>query len=318
MATMPNTPLEFQPIEADLQLSCPRCASPFPSVSCALCGFVLRKKDVVWLAMSDERIAHFAEFVRNYEHIRAAEGRASANPDYYLNLPYEDTSGNNRGQWAIRARTFDYLTQNLLKAPAKPGMTRILDIGAGNGWMSFRLALRGYAPVAVDLLTNHDDGLGAAEHFRALLPHLFPRFLAESARLPFVDNQFDVVIFNASFHYSEDYGASLKEALRCADAGGSVIISDTPWYLHDESGREMVAERQAYYRQKHGTTSDALHSMEYLTDDRLKSLEREFSIRWNIYEPWYGIKWAMRPPIARLRGRRTPSRFRIYVARKNA
>jgi SAM-dependent methyltransferase len=197
-------------------------------------------------------------------------------------------------------------------------MTHILDIGAGNGWMSFRLALRGYAPVAVDLLTNHDDGLGAAEHYRACLPNLFPRFQAESAHLPFGDDQFDVVIFNASFHYSEDYSASLREALRCVRAGGSVIISDTPWYLHDESGQQMVAARKAYYRQKYGTASDSLHSLEYLTDDRLNLLERECSIRWNIFEPWYGVKWAMRPLVAMLRGRRTPSTFRIYVARKNA
>jgi SAM-dependent methyltransferase len=268
--------------------------------------------------MSDERIAYYAEFIRNYAHIRAAEGRGNTDPDFYLNLPYRDTSGNNRGQWAIRARTFDYLTQNLLKAPAKPDITRILDIGAGNGWMSFRLALAGYAPVAVDLLTNHDDGLGAAEHYRFFLPKLFPRFQAESEHLPFADDEFDAAIFNASFHYSEDYSASLKETLRCVRIGGSVIICDTPWYLHEESGQQMVAERKAYYRRKYGTASDSLHSLEYLTDERLRLLERELSIRWNILEPWYGFKWALRPLLAKLRGRRTPSKFRIYVARKNA
>jgi SAM-dependent methyltransferase len=279
---------------------------------------VLREDHGVWLAMSEERISYYAEFIRNYVHVRAAEGRGSTDPGFYLNLPYKDTSGNNRGQWAIRARTFDYLAQNLLKAPAKPDITRILDIGAGNGWMSFRLAVGGYAPVAVDLLTNHDDGLGAAEHYRALLPHLFPRFQAEIAHLPFADDQFDAAIFNASFHYSGDYSVSLKEALRCVRVGGSVIICDTPWYLHEESGQQMVAERKAYYRRKYGTASDSLHSLEYLTDERLQLLEREFSIRWNIIEPWYGFKWTLRPLLARLRGRRTPSKFRIYVARKNA
>ena len=39
---------------------------------------------------------------------------------------------------------------------------RILDLGAGNGWMSYRLALQGHLPIAVDLLTNDRDGLGAA------------------------------------------------------------------------------------------------------------------------------------------------------------
>ena len=70
--------------------------------------------------------------------------------------------------------------------------------------MSFRLGGAGYHPVAVDLLTNDRDGLGAAEHYRQHLPEIFPRFQAELARLPFQNEQFDAVIFNASFHYAED------------------------------------------------------------------------------------------------------------------
>ena len=99
----------------------------------------------------------------------------------------------------------------------------------------------------MDLLTNDHDGLGAAEHFRKHLPAMFPRFQAELARLPFQDEQFDAVIFNASFHYAEDYAATLREALRCVRSGGTVIVSDTPWYSSEESGRRMVAERSAAF-----------------------------------------------------------------------
>jgi SAM-dependent methyltransferase len=205
-----------------------------------------------------------------------------------------------------------------MKIPARSNLTRILDIGAGNGWMSFRLAQQGYEPVAVDLLMNNDDGLGAAEHYRTSLPRLFPRFQAESSHLPFAASQFDIVIFSASFHYSEDYIASLGEALRCVRTGGVVIISDTPWYSRDESGLQMVAERQAYYRKTYGTASDSILSLEYLTDARLDALEREFGIEWNVHTPWYGFKWAIRPLVARIRGRRKPSSFRIYSTRKIA
>ena len=302
----------------DIRLQCPRCALPLPGFSCSQCAFRLRDENGLWLALPEERVTYFAEFVRDYSNIRSTEGRGSATSDFYLNLPYRDTSGNNRGQWAIRAKTFDFLTRNLLRAPSAPDKARILDIGAGNGWMSFQLALRGFAPVAVDLLTNYEDGLGAAEHYRPLLPKLFPRFQAECSHLPFADNQFDAAIFNASFHYSESYSASLREALRCVRPGGLVIISDTPWYLHDESGRQMLAERKAYFRRQYGTTSDSLQCLEYLTDERLNLLEEEFSIRWEVLRPWYGFKWATRPLVARLRRRRTPSTFQIYVARKNA
>ena len=80
----------------------------------------------------------------------------------------------------------------------------------------------------------------------------------------------------------------------------------------------MVAERHAAFLQKYGTASDSIRSLEFLTDERLRVLEEQLSIKWTAFSPRYGLKWAMRPLIARLRGRREPSRFRIYAARKDA
>ncbi|MGD0628857.1 MAG: class I SAM-dependent methyltransferase [Terracidiphilus sp.] len=182
--------------------------------------------------------------------------------------------------------------------------------------MSYRLALAGYSPFAVDLLTNNGDGLGAAEHFRKHLPAMFPRFQAELARLPFQDEQFDAVIFNASFHYAEDYAATLREALRCIRSGGMVIVCDTPWYSRDESGKKMLSERRAAFTERYGTASDSIRSLEYLTDERLWKLEEQLSVRWTVHLPRYGFRWAMRPVVAKFLNRREPSRFRIYVTRK--
>ena len=113
--------------------------------------------------------------------------------------------------------------------------------------MSYRLAITGYRPVAVDLVTNEFDGLGAARHYQARLPSLFPRFQADMEHLPFQDAQFDAAIFNASFHYSEDYATTLRSILRCVRKGGLVIISDTPWYSREESGKQMLRERRAAF-----------------------------------------------------------------------
>ena len=149
--------------------------------------------------------------------------------------------------------------------------------------MSFRLALGGYRPFAVDLLVNDRDGLGAATYYQKRLPDLFPRFQAEAERLPFQDDQFDAIIFNASFHYSEDYAVTLREAFRCVRKGGTVILSDTPWYSCEESGRRMVSERHAFFLQRYGTASDSIQSLEYITDERLRSLEEHLSIQWSIH-----------------------------------
>lgn len=311
---MPDTPPLRHAADAaalaGLRLRCPRCRHPLDTLDCPACGFVIVVEDGIARALPPEAAAHHARFMADYERIRAAEGRGSESAAFYLALPYRDTSGRNRTQWRMRARSYDEIV------PRLPEGSRILDLGAGNGWMSFRLALAGHRPVAVDLLANDRDGLGAAQHYRARLPALFARFQAELRRLPFADAQFDAAVFNASFHYAEDGEACLREALRCVNPGGLVIISDTPWYAREESGRQMLAERRAAFLRRHGTPADALASLGYLTDERLRRMAEALSIRWQVHRPWYGLRWALRPLVAQLHGRREPSAFRLYLARK--
>jgi hypothetical protein len=76
----------------------------------------------------------------------------------------------------------------------------------------------------------------------------------------------------------------------------------------------MLRERRSSFERQFGFASDGLASQEFLTDRRLRQLEKLFGIRWEIHNPNYGLRWAMRPLIARLRNKREPSTFRIYVA----
>jgi SAM-dependent methyltransferase len=307
-----------------IALRCPRCFEPIgglpaahvSTLDCFRCGTPMPQEHGVWKALLPERASHYGRFIEDYESIRAAEGRGSSNPNYYLALPYRDLSGALVSQWAIRARTFRHMERRILPrlAALRHQPLRILDLGAGNGWMSYRLAMQGYSPVAVDLLTNDQDGLGAARHYQQSLVRPFPCFQAEADNLPFADSQFDLAIFNASFHYSENYEKTLGEALRCMRNWGTVIIADTPWYSDEQSGRRMLEERRALFMRRYGFPSDRLDSLEYLTDERLGALEQRFHIRWQTHKPNYGIRWRLRPLVARLRRARKPSRFRIYTA----
>lgn len=317
MGTLTNG-ISFDPsLQFDILLQCPRCTTRLSGMACPVCAFEIDIDNGIMHALPEERSRHFARFAKDYQYIRAAEGRSSNSDDFYLDLPYRDISGGNSNQWQIRARSYDHLVEHVLcRSVPRGGL--ILDVGAGNCWMSYRLALAGYRPVAVDLVTNRFDGLGAAKHYQARLPNLFPRFQADMQHLPFQDAQFDAAIFNASFHYSEDYATTLRSVLRCVRKGGFVVISDTPWYSREESGNQMLRERRAAFLKKYGTSSDALGSQEFLTDERLRDLEKQLSIRWKAHTPHYGFHWAMRPLKAKLLRRREPSRFRIYVARKNA
>jgi len=301
---------------SDILVRCPRCSANLIGLACSKCGLQLSDNRGIIHALTPDRAAHYAQFIADYERIRSAEGRGSVGDDFYLALPYRDLSGRNSDQWQIRARTFDCLIEHVV-TPNLPCGARILDLGAGNCWLSFRLALAGLKPCAVDLLTNDSDGLGAAEHYRKHLPEpFFQRFQAEVSRLPFQSEQFDAALFNASFHYAEDAQAVLREALRCVKRGGIVIICDTPWYSSDASGNAMVSERRSAFLRRYGTDSASIRSIEYLTDERLQSLEEHLWIRWAIHSPHYGLRWAMRPFLAKLRGRREPAKFRIYVAQK--
>ncbi|MFC5862375.1 class I SAM-dependent methyltransferase [Acidicapsa dinghuensis] len=302
----------------DVRLQCPQCGVGIEAGNSCACGSLLRVCNGILDALLPARRAHYARFMEDYERIRMVEGRGSISEDFYLALPYKDISGRNEHQWRIRSQSFDCLMRRVLKPNLPEAGARILDLGAGNGWMSYRLAAAGYHPVAVDLLVNDFDGLGAIKHYHSRLRGLFPRIRAELVHLPLRQNQFDAAVFNASFHYAEDYTACLREAFRCVREGGLVIISDTPWYSSEQSGQQMLAERRSSFLAQFGFASDSIASLEYLTHERLCTLEEQLSIRWTVYTPNFDLRWRMRPLIARLRHRRDPSRFRIYAARKPA
>jgi ubiquinone/menaquinone biosynthesis C-methylase UbiE len=291
-----------------LRLLCPVCRqSAQEDVPCPGCGFLMSRQGGFLRALPPQRRAHYARFFEEYGAVRHSEGRGSQDAGYYRALPYKDLSGRNADQWRIRATTYDYFRRHVLSR--RP--LDILDLGAGNGWLSWRLARLGHRPVAVDVWTDPLDGLGAAA--RAFED--VPLVEAEFDRLPFEDAQFDLAVFNASLHYSPDYRRTLAEVRRCLRPQGRVVILDSPIYRRPEHGEAMRNERRQQYRQRYGFTSDSLGSLEYLDEPGLTALARELGIRWQIHRPWYGRRWHLRPWKAWLLGRRPPSRFWILVGR---
>ena len=298
----------------------PECAVGSEIFPCRRCGGSTRYQEGIWRSLAPEEASKFERFIGEYERIRTAESRGSAGPAYYLALPFEGMTGKLSGQWKIRAATFRHMERRIVAplAARRGRPLRILDLGAGNGWLSYRFSLLGHRPVAVDLLTNERDGLGAAMHYAEHLPAMFPRVQASLDQLPFPDEAFDLAIFNASFHYSTCYTQTLAEALRCTRKGGQIVVADTPWYRHEASGLRMVEEKHAYFKAAYGFASDSLPSEEFLTPERLDRLASALRIQWRVLKPFYGVDWALRPLRAKLARRRAPSRFRIFLAEVSA
>ncbi len=297
--------------------ACPVCGELLAQISpdlliCQNEGMEYPLQNGIWRLLPPDRAAYFQQFIREYETIRRLEGRGSDDSQFYRSLPEKDLSGRFVEHWKIRAKSYRTLIR-CLGLPSKSGQPwslKILDLGAGNGWLSYRLSRFGCQVAAVDLHTNEYDGLGAARHYDCD----FTRVQAEFDRLPFASQQVDLVIFNASLHYSLDYCQTLQESFRVLKAGGKVIILDSPLYRNPSSGQQMVAERENAFTRQFGFPSNALPSENYLTYRQLEELAIPFHLKWKVIKPFYSLNWSLQPWIARLKGQREPASFALLFA----
>ncbi len=307
--------------EAPFVFACPVCQGRLVVAGeeerrCPTEGASYRRVGGIWRFMPPERLACFERFIEEYETVRRSEGRHSEDSACYRSLPFQDLTGRQTDNWRIRAKSFQVLLERCVR-PLEARLDRplrVLDLGAGNGWLSYHLARRGHHVAAVDLLTNDFDGLGAHVHYDAS----FTPVQAEFDRLPFEDEQADLAVFNASLHYATDYAGVLAEALRVLRPDGCMAIVDSPVYHDASSGARMVREREAQFRREYGFASNSIPSENYLTYDRLEGLGKELGLRWERIEPFYGWRWALRPWRARLRGHREPARFMVILGRRSS
>lgn len=250
----------------------------------------------------------YTRFIEEYQGIRRREGRGSTNPEYYRTLPYHPSD-----DWRIRAKTFDVFVKKVLGPVENLRVPlRILDLGAGSGWLSNRLSGRGYEVAAVDLMVNDFDGLGCVRFYRTE----FMAIQAEFDHLPFPDESADMVVFNASLHYSVGYETTLSESMRVLAPGGKIVILDSPVYGNSASGVQMVREREAQFELKYGFPSNSLPSENYLTWSRLQELAAGFGMEQEWITPFYGLRWMARPWVARALRRREPAGFHLIILKR--
>jgi GT2 family glycosyltransferase/SAM-dependent methyltransferase len=95
---------------------------------------------------------------------------------------------------------------------------KVLDVGAGLGFDSHRLALRGAEVTALEFSPV------LAEAGRQNLPHI--RWIGGLSHvLPFKDTSFDAVFCNAALHHMRDIPTALSEALRVLRPGGWLVTT---------------------------------------------------------------------------------------------
>jgi len=166
----------------------------------------------------------------------------------------------------------------------------------------------GHSCVAVDWLDDVEDGLGAIAHYAIR----FTCVQADFDDLPIALGQFDVAIFNASLHYSNDAARTLSRARAMLAPGGTLVVMDSPLFATDDAGRRMLDAQQIAF---HATCERGIRcGIGYLTESGLRRAARDAGLRLSWIPSRGGLRWAVKRWIAGFKQHRTPARFGIWFA----
>jgi len=111
---------------------------------------------------------------------------------------------------------------------------RVLELGAGTGFLSINLALAGCLDGAELTVTDISQGMldvcveNGRQHGVILTPAA-----GDAEALPFPDGSFDLVIGHAFLHHLPDPQAAIAEAFRVLVPGGTLVIAGEPTRLGD-------------------------------------------------------------------------------------
>ena len=276
----------------NLKFACPRCGAALnPDMGCLGCGRSFECTDGIFRFLLPERTAELEPFLTQYQYVRRRDGNLARPADYYRSLPMVAAHDHEAGRWRIRRQSYRRLISLL---PTHP--LNILDLGAGNCWLTHCLTKLGHCCVAVDISTDPDDGLGVWKHF----PVEFSRIQADFDALPFTPNQFEVVIFNASLHYSPDIHRSLGHTKCMLKPKGIMFVVDSPTFHTDHAGRQMLSDQDNYFRRNYGLDEVIRPGVGYLTTMSMRESGFRFhpsrgSLLWSLGRLWSGIKSGREP-----------------------
>jgi SAM-dependent methyltransferase len=296
------------------QFACPECRETLVQDTagaflCMSCQLRYERREGIYRFLSPSRLDRAAPFAQQYRTVREQDGYRETAPEYYRMLPVVAQNNPRAAEWRIRRESYAHFQQRALPGVWQ-GPIRALDLGAGSGWLSHRLASFGHHAVAVDRLDDEVDGLGACRHY----PVAFAVVEADFDALPFERAQFDVVILNSSLHYSADPAATLAEAKRMLVAGGSLVVMDSPMFAHASDGHAMVDAQRHAFVTGYGVTDVVRPGVGFLTFGDLARQARDLGLQARFFPSRGPFGWRLRRQLSRLRLRRRPAAFGVWVA----
>lgn len=266
-------------------------------------------------------------FAAEYAAVRQAEGRGTISLADLRALPWPGPLTPMAWEWLIRSASFETFQDGVLRPiQAQRAVPRVLDLGAGVGWLSHRLAWEGCHALALDVCADPQVGLGAATGFlradgrvdgaSGVAPGTMTLTLADFNHVPLADASVDLVVFNASLHYGADLAGALAEAGRLLAPAGRIAVIDSPFYEDASAGRSMAAAQRATFRERTGKASNAQGGVAFLTRADLAQAGNAAGLRWRYLEPRRGWRWTLRRSWRRLRLGRESAAFPVVVAER--
>lgn len=181
------------------------------------------------------------EFEQLYIDLRIHEKRMYTDEEVMW-LPDVGSDHVHRHEWKIRKTSCRKLTSYLVK---KKKALRILEVGCGNGWLSYHLSQIPHSNV-VGLDVNLFE-LQQANRVFAAVPNL--HFIYGDLN-DLKNDKFDVIVFAASIQYFQSCSNIVQFALSRLDEEAEIHIVDSHFYYETEV--EDARHRSRKYFQSKG------------------------------------------------------------------
>ncbi len=231
-----------------MRLLCPNCREVIDAEALACPNghrFICRSGVLSLLAESFGR--ELRPFLESFQAVRAAERKRRVDPAIYDRLPFIPADMGDvqfQLEWRLRQSDLVVVADRLRERPR----SRVLDIGAWNGWLSHQLARRGHEVTAIDYFSDEYDGLGARRFYSTQ----WSAIQMDLLDLAVIDMTFDAIIVNRCLQFLPDpiaYVGSLRHKL---SAGGQLIITGLPFFQDPRWKAQRVIEMQQAHRARYG------------------------------------------------------------------
>ena len=215
-------------------LGCPNCRAELapagdgePALRCSRCGERFAVDGRIPVLLRREDAGRLAAFGQEYRAARLEDGWQRLAPEQARALPYGSPPGYPPLYWEVRRQSFSALMSLLAREGPTPATGPAADLGAGSGWLTYRLARAGWAAVAVEASRDEAFGLRAAERdYASQVP--FTLVQGDLNNPPLQSGKLGLVVFNASLHYARDLERTLGLSAQALRPGGRLIVLDTP------------------------------------------------------------------------------------------